>query len=119
MVGCRVNKRGFLADLYATANQSIGLAVAEDSKAILMFRVMLAEHQHLCPTRAAIEHQADQALQSHPDYQRREPCREWDRFLRSRFWLKPGTCAGFRITDNSTSSVGSISARSSPDSSVG
>lgn len=35
-----------------------------------MFRVMLAEHQHLCATRAAIEQQADQALQSHPDYQR-------------------------------------------------
>lgn len=38
-----MNKRGFLADLCATANQSIGLAVAEDSEAIQMFRVMLAE----------------------------------------------------------------------------
>ena len=70
VVGRKVNKRGFLADLYATASQSIGLAVAEDSEAIQMFRVMLAEHQHLCATRAAIEHQADQALQSQPDYQR-------------------------------------------------
>ncbi len=70
VVGRKVNKRGFLADLYATASQSIGLAVAEDSEAIQMFRVMLAEHQHLCATRAAIEHQADQALQAHPDYQR-------------------------------------------------
>lgn len=70
VVGRKVDKRGFLADLYATASQSIGLTVAEDSEAIQMFRVMLAEHQHLCATRAAIEHQADQALQSHPDYQR-------------------------------------------------
>ena len=70
VVGRKVNTRGFLADLYATASQSIGLAVAEDSEAIQMFRVMLAEHQHLCATRAAIEHQADQALQSHPDYHR-------------------------------------------------
>ena len=70
MVGRKVNKHGFLADLYATASQSIGLAVAEDSEAIQMFRVMLAEHQHLCATRAAIEQQADQALRAHPDYQR-------------------------------------------------
>ncbi len=70
VVGRKVNRRGFLADLYATASESIGLAVAEDSEAIQMFRVMLAEHQHLCATRAAIEHQADQALQSHPDYHR-------------------------------------------------
>jgi len=70
LVGRKVNKRGFLADLYATASQSIGLAVTEDSQAIQMFRVMLAEHQHLCAIRAMIEHQADHVLQSHPDYQR-------------------------------------------------
>lgn len=70
VVGRKVKKRGFLADLYATASRSIRLAVAEDSEASQMFRVTLAEHQHLCAIRAAIEHQADQALQSHPDYQR-------------------------------------------------
>lgn len=70
LVGRKVNKRGFLADLYSTASQSIGLAVTEDSQAIQMFRLILAEHQHLCATRAAIEHQADRVLQSHPDYQR-------------------------------------------------
>ena len=119
MVGRKVNKRGFLADLYTTASQSIGLAMAEDSEAIQMVRVMLAEHQHLCDTRAAIEHQADQALQAQIDYQRYAPYQEWGRFSRSRFWPKPGTCAGFRITDNSSSSVDSISALSSPVSSVG
>jgi transposase len=70
LVGRKVNKRGFLADLYTTARHSIGLAVAEDSEAIQMFRVILAEHQHLCATRAAIERQAEQTLQAHPDYQR-------------------------------------------------
>lgn len=70
MVGRKVNKRGFLADLYTTAAHSIGLAVAEDSEAIQMFRVMLAEHQHLCAIRTTIEHQADQVLPSHPDPQR-------------------------------------------------
>ena len=69
LVGRKVNKRGFLADLYGTASQSIGLAVTEDSQAIQMFRVILAEHQHLCAIRSTIEHQADQVLQSHPDYQ--------------------------------------------------
>ena len=68
VVGRTVNKRGFLADLYTTAAHSIGLAVAEDSEAIQMFRVMLAEHQHLCAIRSMIEHQADQVLQSYPDY---------------------------------------------------
>jgi transposase len=70
LVGRKVNKRGFLADLYTTARHSIGLAVSEDCEAIQMFRLILAEHQQLCHTRAAIEHQADQVLQSHPDYQR-------------------------------------------------
>jgi hypothetical protein len=37
-VVCRkVDKRGFLADLYATASQSIGFAAAEDSEAIQTF----------------------------------------------------------------------------------
>jgi transposase len=70
LVGRKVNKRGFLEDLYTTASQSIGLAVSEDSEAIQMFRVILAEHQRLCATRAAIEQQADQTLRTHPDYQR-------------------------------------------------
>ncbi len=70
IVGRKVNKRGFLHDLYTTASQSVGLPVAEDSEAIQMFRVILAEHQQLCARRAAIEQQADQALGTHPDYQR-------------------------------------------------
>jgi transposase len=70
VVGRKVNKHGFLDDLYTTASQSIGLPVAEDTEAIRMFRVILAEHQQLCTTRAAIEQQAEQTLRDHPDYQR-------------------------------------------------
>ncbi len=70
IVGRKVNKRGFLHDLYLTASQSVGLPVSEASEAIQMFRVILAEHQQLCATRAAIEQQADQALCDHPDYRR-------------------------------------------------
>lgn len=70
IVGRKVNKRGFLQDLYLTVKQSIGLPVAEESEAIQMFRVILAEHQSLCATRAAIEQQADQVLSGQPDYHR-------------------------------------------------
>ncbi len=70
IVGRKVNKHGFLCDLYVTASHSVGLPVSEESEAIQMFRVILAEHQQLCATRAAIEQQADQALRAHPDYQR-------------------------------------------------
>ena len=70
VVGRKVNKHGFLQDLYGTASQSVGHPVSEDSEAIQMFRVILTEHQQLCATRAAIEQQADQSLHGHPDYQR-------------------------------------------------
>ena len=70
IVGRKVNKHGFLHDFYVTASQSVGLPVSEESEAIQMFRVILTEHQQLCATRAAIEQQADQALCTHPDYQR-------------------------------------------------
>jgi transposase len=70
VVGRKVNKRGFLHDLYLTASQSVGLPVSEESEAIPMFRVILLEHQALCARRAAIEQQADRALQAHPDNHR-------------------------------------------------
>ncbi len=70
VVGRKVNKHGFLEDFYQTALHSIGLPVAEESEAIHMFRVILAEHQHLCTLRTSIEAQADPTLSPHPDYQR-------------------------------------------------
>ncbi|MDE3051661.1 MAG: IS110 family transposase, partial [Nitrospirota bacterium] len=68
IVGRKVNTHGFLHD--DTSSQSVGLPVSEDSEAIQMFRVILAEQQSLCATRAAIEQPADQARRTHPDYQR-------------------------------------------------
>ena len=70
IVGRKVNKRGFLYDLSLTASQSIGLPVAEESEAIQMFRVILAEHQSLCASRAAIEQQAGHVLSGQSDYHR-------------------------------------------------
>lgn len=70
IVGRKVNKRGVLYDLYLTATQSIGLPVSEESEALQMFRVILAEHQSLCVSRAAIEQQADHVLSGQPDYHR-------------------------------------------------
>ena len=70
VVGRKVNKRGFLDDVYTTAHGSIGLPVAEDSEAIQTFRLTLQHHQELCAARAALEAQADQKLTGHPDYHR-------------------------------------------------
>jgi transposase len=70
IVGRKVNTRGVLYDLYLTATQSIGLPVSEESEALQMFRVILAEHQSLCVSRAAIEQQADHVLSGQPDYHR-------------------------------------------------
>lgn len=70
VVGRKVNKRGFLKDLYLTAKGSIGLEVSEESQAIGVFRLVLKEHQHLCEKRAWIEKQAETHLKDHPDFQR-------------------------------------------------
>lgn len=70
IIGRKVNKAGFLNDLYATAQTSIGVPVAEDSDSMRMFRIVLSEHQHLCEARAAIELEADKSLSGNPDYQR-------------------------------------------------
>jgi len=70
VVGRKVNKRGFLDDVYTTAQDSIGLPVSEDSEAIQTFRLTLQHHQELCAARVALEEQADQKLTGYPDYHR-------------------------------------------------
>ncbi len=70
VVGRKVNKQGFLKDLYLTAQQSIGLDVSDQSQAMGVFRLVLEEHQELCDKRAWIERQAETHLAQHPDYQR-------------------------------------------------
>lgn len=70
LVGRKVNKRAFLKDLYATAQQSIGLEVTEDSQAMAVFRLVLKEHQELSEKRAWIEERAEAHLADHPDFRR-------------------------------------------------
>ena len=68
VVGRKVSKARLLADIYATAQSSIGLPVPLDAPAIAMFRLVLAEARSLVRQRAAIEAAADELLHAHPDY---------------------------------------------------
>jgi transposase len=67
--GRKVNKKNWLADFYQTAQESIGLPVAEDSQAVAMFRIVLQEHQDLCNMMHQIETTAENYLGKNPDYQ--------------------------------------------------
>ena len=70
LVGRKVAKRRLLADIYQTAQASIGLPLPEDAPAIRMFRMILAEARSLIRQRAEIETVADQLLGDSADYQR-------------------------------------------------
>lgn len=69
-VGRKVNKRNWLLDFYRTAKESVGLPVTTNSEAVKMFRVILAEHQHLCKVRSEIEEAAESYMAEYPDYQK-------------------------------------------------
>ena len=69
-VGRKVDKKNWLIDFYRTAKESIALPISEDSEAIKMFRIILAQHQHLCKIRADLEAKAESHLSEHSDYQR-------------------------------------------------
>lgn len=68
VVGRKVSKARLLADIYVTAQSSIGLPVSLDSPAIAMLRLVLAEARSLVRQRAAIEAAAHELLQTHSDY---------------------------------------------------
>jgi transposase len=70
VVGKKVSKARLLGDIYETAISSTGLPVPLDSKAIAMFRLVLAQGRSLIRQRDLIEEQADAALADSPDYQR-------------------------------------------------
>lgn len=70
VVGKKVSKRRLLADIYEIAAASIALPVPEESPAIDMFRMVLAEGRSLIRQRARIELHAEQLLADHPDYAR-------------------------------------------------
>lgn len=69
VVGRKVGKERLLADIYVTAQNSIGLPVLPDSDAIAMFRMVLAEGRGLIAQRNAIEARAVEMLKTDPDYQ--------------------------------------------------
>jgi hypothetical protein len=58
VVGRKVSKERLLADIYHTAKASVGLPIARDSDAALMFRMVLAEGRSLIAQRNAIEDRA-------------------------------------------------------------
>lgn len=66
--GRKVNKKGWLFDLYETAKMSIGLPVDINSQAVAMFRLILQEHQNLCQHMKDIEKNAEQMLSTNNDY---------------------------------------------------
>lgn len=69
VIGRKVGKVRLLADIYVTAQNSIGLPVLPDSDAIAMFRMVLAEGRGLIAQRNAIEARAVEMLKTDPDYQ--------------------------------------------------
>ncbi|OJX12319.1 MAG: IS110 family transposase [Caedibacter sp. 37-49] len=69
IVGRKVSKQNLLGDIYETAKASIGLPLAIDSPAILMFKLVLQEALHLIKQRQIIENQAESLLKENKDYQ--------------------------------------------------
>ncbi|MGJ8595009.1 IS110 family transposase [Sulfitobacter sp.] len=69
VIGRKVAKERFLADIYETAKSSVGLPVAPDSDAIGMFRLVLGEGRSLIAQRNQIEDRAVALLKDLPDYQ--------------------------------------------------
>jgi transposase len=70
LVGRKVSKHRILADIYATAQSSVGLPVAEQSEAVAMLRLVLQEMLALCQLRDAIEQRAATVLGDNADSQR-------------------------------------------------
>jgi len=68
IVGRRVEKKLLLSDIYETAKDSVGLPISENSDAIRMFRMVLAEGRSLIQQRDTIEARADELLSNQEDY---------------------------------------------------
>lgn len=70
LIGRKVRKGILLADIHATAQQSIALPVPLESSAVAMFRLVLEEYLGLCRLRDTIVRQAQAALIDHADSRR-------------------------------------------------
>ena len=69
IVGKKVSKARLIVDIYETAKESIGLPVPLDSRAIAMFRMVLAEARSLNRQRNTIEAEAEALLGGTPDFE--------------------------------------------------
>lgn len=69
VVGRKVSKARLIADIYETAQKSIALPIPLNSKAIVMFRMVLAEARGLIRQRDAIEAEAEALLKGQGDYE--------------------------------------------------
>jgi transposase len=69
VVGRKVSKARLIADIYETAQESIALPIPLDSKAITIFRMVLAEARSLVRQRDAIEEEAERLLSGHADFE--------------------------------------------------
>lgn len=69
LVGRKVSKARLINDIYQTACTSIALPVPEDSAAITMFRMIIAQARGLIRERNRIEEIAQATLADHHDYQ--------------------------------------------------
>jgi len=69
VVGRKVSKARLIADIYETARKSIALPVPLDSKAIAMFRMVIAEARSLIRQRDVIEVEAEEMLKGQRDYE--------------------------------------------------
>lgn len=70
LVGRKVSKQRILADIYRTAQTSVGLPVEEHSETVAMLRLVLREMLTLCQLRDSIEQRADALLENNADSQR-------------------------------------------------
>lgn len=69
VVGRKVSKTRLISDIYETARKTIALPIPLDSRAIVMFRMVIAETRSLIRQRDAIEDEAEALLKGHADYE--------------------------------------------------
>lgn len=70
VAGRKIDKLNWLKGVYETAQNSIGLPVAIESKAVEMFKLILEEFRQLCQRRKQLESTIETNLINYPDFQR-------------------------------------------------
>ena len=68
LIGRKVNKKLVLSDIYDTARSSTGLPVDDESKAIVMYRLVIQQMIQLIEARDEIERQSILLMGNHPDF---------------------------------------------------